>query len=237
MHYAVSEGPFWSTFFEGTKIACGTVLYSCILVIKYYLFSHKLTFFSSALYWCLHFWVTIFLFIMSCSRMSLSSLVYTIKLIYCTFSGCLLNNFLCNFLRFFFYLTDFPSFLHCAPRPQVVVSCRQLICLVSLNICRVLYALYSGNFWKEEQKETSSPAIIPWSYLLSVWGQLIIFFHFHFHAWFGMLPKGMGESFLLSEDEPLTPNIDGVMALWIFRRRAQTAENRRKSVKNWTSKF
>ena len=35
----------------------------------------------------------------------------------------------------------------------------------------------------------------------------------------------MGESFLLSEDEPLSPNIDGAMALWIFRRRAQTAEN------------
>ena len=46
-----------------------------------------------------------------------------------------------------------------------------------------------------------------------------------------MLLEGMGESFILSEDEPLTPNIDGVMALWIFRRRAQTAENRRKSAK------
>ena len=46
-----------------------------------------------------------------------------------------------------------------------------------------------------------------------------------------MLLKGMGESFILSKDEPLTPNIDGVMALWIFRRRAQTAENRRKSPK------
>ena len=28
-----------------------------------------------------------------------------------------------------------------------------------------------------------------------------------------MLLKGMGEGFLLSKDEPLTPNIDGVMAL------------------------
>ena len=34
-----------------------------------------------------------------------------------------------------------------------------------------------------------------------------------FFALFGMLLKGMGERFLLSEDEPLTPNIDGVMAL------------------------
>ena len=40
-----------------------------------------------------------------------------------------------------------------------------------------------------------------------------------------MLLKGMGESFILSEDKPLTPNIDGVMALWIFRRRAQTAKS------------
>ena len=68
--------------------------------------------------------------------------------------------------------------------------------------------------------------------VLSVWGQEIyIFCIFIFYAWFGMLLKGMGESFILFEDEPLTPNIDGVMALWIFRRRAQTAENRRKSVK------
>jgi len=46
---------------------------------------------------------------------------------------------------------------------------------------------------------------------------------FIFYAWFGMLLKGMGESLILSKDEPLTPNIDGVMVLWIFRRRAQTA--------------
>ena len=38
-----------------------------------------------------------------------------------------------------------------------------------------------------------------------------------------MLLKGMGDS--LSKYEPLTPDIDGVMALWIFRKRAQTAEN------------
>ena len=55
-----------------------------------------------------------------------------------------------------------------------------------------------------------------------------IFSYFLFLCWFDMLLKSMGESFLLSKDEPLTPNIDGVMALWIFRRRAQTAENRLK---------
>ena len=52
------------------------------------------------------------------------------------------------------------------------------------------------------------------TFLLSVWGQLIIFFPvFIFNAYFGLLLKGMDESFILSEDEPLTPNIDGVMAL------------------------
>ena len=55
----------------------------------------------------------------------------------------------------------------------------------------------------------------------------IIFSIFIFYAWFGMLLKGTGESFLLSKDEPLTSKIDGVMALWIFRRRTQTAKNRR----------
>ena len=39
------------------------------------------------------------------------------------------------------------------------------------------------------------------------------FSYFHVYAYFGMLLNGMGESFILSEDEPLTPNIDGVMAL------------------------
>ena len=29
-----------------------------------------------------------------------------------------------------------------------------------------------------------------------------------------MLLNGVDESFLLSKDEPLTPNIDGVVALW-----------------------
>ena len=33
---------------------------------------------------------------------------------------------------------------------------------------------------------------------------------------------------MLSKDEPVTPNIDGVTALWIFRRRAQTAKNLQK---------
>ena len=50
-------------------------------------------------------------------------------------------------------------------------------------------------------------------YILSVWGEQNYFFCFHFYALVGMLLKDMDESFLLSKDEPLTPNIDGVMAL------------------------
>ena len=41
----------------------------------------------------------------------------------------------------------------------------------------------------------------------------IIFSVFTFYARFGIFSKGMGERFLLSKDEPLTPDIDGVMAL------------------------
>ena len=50
--------------------------------------------------------------------------------------------------------------------------------------------------------------------VLSVWGQEIyIFSIFIFHALFGMLLKVMGKRFLLSEDEPLILDIDGVMVL------------------------
>ena len=50
--------------------------------------------------------------------------------------------------------------------------------------------------------------------ILSVWNQVIYLLLFSFFcALFGMLLKGMGEIFLLSKDEPLTPNIDGVVAL------------------------
>ena len=41
-----------------------------------------------------------------------------------------------------------------------------------------------------------------------------------------MLLKSMDESFLLYEDEPLTPNIDGVMTLWPKTRKS--AENQQK---------
>ena len=49
--------------------------------------------------------------------------------------------------------------------------------------------------------------------LLSVWGQLIFFSIIILLPHLACYQKGMGESIILSEDEPLTPNIDGVMAL------------------------
>merc|ERR1711966_548823 len=52
----------------------------------------------------------------------------------------------------------------------------------------------------------------------------IYFSFFIFYVLFGMLLKGMGERFLLFKDEPLTPDIDGVMALWFFRNRAQNTK-------------
>ena len=48
-----------------------------------------------------------------------------------------------------------------------------------------------------------------------------------------MLLKDMGESFLLSKDEPLTPTIDGVIAFWSLEGGPKT----RKIGKKWTSKF
>ena len=58
-----------------------------------------------------------------------------------------------------------------------------------------------------------------------------LFFYFHFYAWFCMPLKSMGESFLLPKDEHLTPTIDGVMALWFFRRRAQNTKIDQNSTK------
>ena len=47
--------------------------------------------------------------------------------------------------------------------------------------------------------------------LLSVCPELIFFCIFIFYVLTVLLLKDMGESFLLSKDEPLTPNIDGVV--------------------------
>ena len=61
-------------------------------------------------------------------------------------------------------------------------------------------------------------SIAPSIDLLSVCPGLIFFVVFSFfYVLTVVLLKGMGESFLLSKDEPLTPNIDGVVALWISR--------------------
>ena len=41
---------------------------------------------------------------------------------------------------------------------------------------------------------------------------------------YGVLLKGMTDSCLLPKDELPTPNIDEVMIVWIFRRRAQNTK-------------
>ena len=46
----------------------------------------------------------------------------------------------------------------------------------------------------------------------------------------------MGERFLLSEDEPLTPDIDGVTAVWHFGF-LEGGPKTRKIGTIWTSKF
>ena len=68
--------------------------------------------------------------------------------------------------------------------------------------------------------------------LLSVCPGLITFLYFFvLHVLIGVLLQEMVESCLPSKDEPLNPNIDEVMAIWIFRRRAQNT----KIGENWTS--
>ena len=47
---------------------------------------------------------------------------------------------------------------------------------------------------------------------------------FIIHVLFGMLLKDMVKSSLLSKDELLTPNIDKVMGVWKFRRKAQNTK-------------
>ena len=49
-------------------------------------------------------------------------------------------------------------------------------------------------------------------------------YYYFFHALLGILLKGMVGSCLLSKDALLVPDIDGVMALWIFKRRAQNTQ-------------
>ena len=50
------------------------------------------------------------------------------------------------------------------------------------------------------------------------------FFYFQCYVSIGMLLKGLVESSLLFEGEPITPNIDKAMPVWIFRRRARNTK-------------
>ena len=53
------------------------------------------------------------------------------------------------------------------------------------------------------------------------------FCSFMFYVASGVSLKGTGERCLPSEDGPLTPNMDGVMALGMFRKRARNTTHRR----------
>ena len=69
---------------------------------------------------------------------------------------------------------------------------------------------YSGYLWSQYLLQYT--VCLPWTnnyFVLSF-----------FYVFTVVSLKGMGKSFPLSKDEPLTYKIDGVMALWIFRRRA-----------------
>ena len=80
------------------------------------------------------------------------------------------------------------------------------------------------------QRNTTCYQIRSW-YVLSICPRLICFCIFNFYVLFGLVLEGVVESCLLSKDELLTPNIDEVMVVWIFRMRAQNT----KIGENWTS--
>ena len=104
----------------------------------------------------------------------------------------------------------------CHPR-QVTVTAKKAVNSKAIMVVRWATEIWH---WLRGPK-TSIRALIFWYCLCGV----DKFSSFIFYAWYGILWKGMGESFLLSKEEPLTPNIDGVMTLWIFRRRAQNTQN------------
>ena len=57
------------------------------------------------------------------------------------------------------------------------------------------------------------------------WVNVIVFFSFSVLYLMRCVIEGsMAESSLLSKDELLTPNIDGIIALWVFRKRAQNTK-------------
>ena len=85
--------------------------------------------------------------------------------------------------------------------------------------------------WILHQKILSSSSFSGRDSVLTVCLPWTIFCIFVFYVLTVLLLKGMGECFILSKDEPLTPSIDVVMALWIFRRRAQNTKIGRKLAK------
>ena len=66
----------------------------------------------------------------------------------------------------------------------------------------------------QKKKKVKLARLLYKNKLLSVWDQQGIFFRiFNIYTTGGVQSKGMIESSLLSEDEPLTPNVDEVVAV------------------------
>ena len=89
--------------------------------------------------------------------------------------------------------------------------------LMQTFICT--YYCFSRLIWPDSKRATRRCSCI-----MSVCPGLIFFCIFIFYVLTVFLLKGMGESFLLFKDEPISPNIDEVMALWIIRNMTQNTK-------------
>ena len=136
---------------------------------------------------------------LSVLKLSRNKCLVTIH-VYNSGTNDLRNSTLVDVRNFNCFLSIFLN-VHCSPLLSDLTYCWSIDNLGRLatpgRSCVILTLMCVSPFW-----------------ILSVWGQEIyIFSIFIFHALFCMLLKGMSERILLSKDEPLTPDIDGVMAL------------------------
>ena len=158
--------PFGQHFLGAQNLP--VALCSCILIPKYYLFSHKLVVFLE-------------LTLLLPQFLGIYALVYH-ELLCDVLSPCCLHfkahllhifrmsvEHFPNFLRIFLYIEMIFFFLHCAPKPQAVVvttlcfiSQRRIsyfmlfICLITINIFRVFCNPCHGRFFRKEEKERNN---------------------------------------------------------------------------------
>ena len=117
---------------------------------------------------------------------------------------------------------------HCLKNSQLPFNCQKHLQRKELNHqgkqgrSAVVSKCNKGNQQQKQSNVASIAAsssigrgkLVDTRVLLSVWGQEIISFCvFNFYATSGVILKSMIESSLLSKDEPLTSNIDEVMAV------------------------